>query len=193
MLAVAVTEMVELPAPIPFAPVSVAIGAVAPPTATVLDHNDRYLVRSVDRRTLSAPTSGLFLALATRGFHVFSDPTPDAVLSYGTWRLANPDQVDAIITMAAIPELDAGWQPPAHSRVVATFDPLTAEQRARLRTLDKHIHTEVGAKTSERLVLDSDEARTDLVDRGADRGDVDELSRLQALGDGFIVFVSPTH
>lgn len=193
MLAVAVVELFALPAPLPFAPVSTAIGAVARPTASALDRDRRYLVRSVDRRTLSAPTSGLFLALATRGFHVFSDRGPDALLTYGSWRLASPDQVDAVITMVAIPEIDAGWHAPANSRVVATFDPLTTEQRARVRALDEQIRAEVGANASERLVADSNHARSAFVDDGANRKDVDELGRLQAVGDGFVVFVSPTH
>jgi hypothetical protein len=193
MLAVAVIELSALPAPLPFGPVSAAIGAVARPTAAALDRDRRYLVRSVDRRSLSAPTSGLFFALTTRGFHVFSDRGPDAPLTYGSWRLASPDQVDAVITMVAIPEIDAGWHAPADSRVVATFDPLSTGQRTLVRTLDARIHSEVGAKTSERLLVDSDRARSALVDDGADRKDVDELGRLQAIGDGFVVVVSPTH
>ncbi len=177
---------------VPFGSVSEAIGVVVSPTAAALDRDHRYLVRSIDRRTVSAPTSGRFFALSIRGFHVFSDRGPDAVLTYGSWRLASPDQVDAIITMVAIPEVAAGWHPPAGSRVVATWDPLTNEQRARARTLDTRIRAAMGARAPTRLVVDSDYARSALVDDGADRREVDELGGLQAHGDGFFVYVSPS-
>jgi hypothetical protein len=80
----------------------------------------------VERNTLADPGSGLLLALASRGYHVFSDRTPQAILTYGSWRVANADDVDAIVTMVAERDVVAGWQPPPHSRIVATFDPQRA-------------------------------------------------------------------
>ncbi|HEV7524669.1 MAG TPA: hypothetical protein VGP92_06870 [Acidimicrobiia bacterium] len=192
MVAMAAVALFELPAPVPFPTVSAAIGGVLSPTAAALDRDHRYLVRSIDRRSVSAPTSGLIFALSTRGFHVFSDRGPDAVLTYGSWRLASPDQVDAVITMVAMPEIDAGWHPSAGARVVATWDPLTTKQRARVRVLEARIRAAAGARAPTRLLLDSGYARTAMVDAGADRSEVDELGALQAPGDGFVVYVSPS-
>jgi hypothetical protein len=120
---IVVLQLLQLPAAAPEALVSTATGAVTQSTAAALRRDQRYLVRGVDRSTLADPGSGLLLALASRGYHVFSDRSPQAILTYGSWRVANADDVDAIVTMVAERDVAAGWQPPPHSRVVATFDP----------------------------------------------------------------------
>jgi hypothetical protein len=124
---VVVLSLLQLPAAAPEALVSTATGAVAPSTAAALHRSQRYLVRGVESGTLADPGSGLLLALASRGYHVFSDRSPQATLTYGAWRVANADEVDAIVTMVAMRDLVAGWEPPPHSRVVATFDPPRAK------------------------------------------------------------------
>jgi hypothetical protein len=120
---VVVLSLLQLPVTAPEAPVSTATGAVTPSTAAALRHDRRYLVRGVESGTLADPGSGLLLALASRGYQVFSDRSPQATLTYGSWRVANADEVDAIVTMVARRDVTAGWQAPPHSRVVATFDP----------------------------------------------------------------------
>jgi hypothetical protein len=120
---VVVLQLLQLPVAAPEALVSTATGAVTQSTAAALRRDQRYVVRGVDRSTLADPGSGLLLALAARGYHVFSDRSPQAILTYGSWRVANADDVDAIVTMVAMRDVGAGWQAPPHSRIVATFDP----------------------------------------------------------------------
>jgi hypothetical protein len=125
--AVVVLSLFQLPVEAPEALVSTATGAVTPSTAAALHHDRRYLVRGVESGTLADPGSGLLLALASRGYHVFSDRSPQAALTYGSWRVANAGDVDAIVTMVSVRDVAAGWQAPPHSRVVATFDPPRAK------------------------------------------------------------------
>jgi hypothetical protein len=125
--AVVVLSLFQLPVEAPEALVSTATGAVTPSTAAALHHDRRYLVRGVESGTLADPGSGLLLALASRGYHVFSDRSPQATLTYGSWRVAGADDVAAIVTLVSVRDVAAGWQAPPHSRVVATFDPPRAK------------------------------------------------------------------
>lgn len=113
--------LLSLPAPVPGAEVSRAIGAVAPGVADQLDPAGRYLVRSVASSTWGAPGPGLLLELERRGFDVFVDPAPLAGSAYGERRVAAPAEVDEIITF--VDRLDAdGWAPPRGSRLLATWE-----------------------------------------------------------------------
>jgi hypothetical protein len=191
LIAVVVLQLVALPIALPVPSVSKAIGPLAQPTAAALDGEKRYLVRAVDDRSLAAPASGMILALTTRGYRVFGEWSRNAVLTYGSRRVARPDQVDGIVTVVEISEFDAGWQVPAGGRVVATFDPLTRRQRDRFRSLDARIRRALGPKAQGRLPVDSPYQRYVLVADGAHQRDVDDLARLQAIGDGYVVVLSP--
>jgi hypothetical protein len=187
----AVVSIVERPAPFPEFEVSRALEAITAPTVAALDHNARYLVRGVDARTWDASSSGLIAQLDDRGFKVFAEPSQYAELMYGSRRIATPGQIDGVITVVAIPELDAGWQPPPGSRLVASYDPLTPEQRARARELETKIKSDMGAKAPQRVLLDSPFSRGVAIDGGASPADVAEFHQLQPNADGFEVFVSP--
>jgi hypothetical protein len=191
MAVVVVVLLLQLPAAAPEASVSTATGAVTQSTASALKRDRRYLVRGVDRSTLADPGGGLLLALTARGYHVFSDRTPQGTLTYGSWRVASPDDVDAIVTMVAMPDVGTDWQPPPHSRVVATYDPLTPRQRDHSDRLVARIRKAVGTHAPPLLLLGAREERDRLVREGAKRVDVDALAELQAAGEGFVVFVSP--
>jgi hypothetical protein len=112
-----------LPAPLPFAEVSRALGEVATPVAASLDGDRRYLVRGVDSATFGAAVHGLFLELERRGAEVRSDRLPGAELAYGEWRLASPGEVDGIVVVLSSADLAAGVDPPPGAREVARSRP----------------------------------------------------------------------
>jgi hypothetical protein len=193
MTSTAAIALVEMPATLPLPSFSTAVRELSAPTADALDPDLRYLVQGVDRHSLQAATSGMFLALTERGFKVFTNRMPNAALTHGAWRLATRSEVDAVISVVAIPELDGGWRPPSGARVVASWDPLSPAQRVRVRTLAGRIRRATGTDASQEMVVDSPYLRSLAVKQGANERDVADLARLQHRGDGFVVFVSPAH
>ena len=181
-----------LPAPVPGPGLSRGMAALGEPTAEGLDPERRYLVRGEDERTFRAATSALYVELDRRGFDVFARPGKHAERSYGSWRLAQPEDVDAIVTIVNLAELGTAWQPPGGSRRIAFWDQLTVAQRARARELEAGIRSDLGERAPPgRVLLDSSYARDVAVALGAQRDEVDELHDLQELGDGYAVYVSP--
>jgi hypothetical protein len=187
----AIVSVTEWRAPFPEFEMSRALAAITAPTAAALDHNARYLVRGVDARTWDASTSGLIVQLTDRGYHAFAESASDTRLQYDSRMLSTSDKVDGIITVVAIPELDAGWVPPPGSRVVASYDPLTPAQRTRIHDLEAKIKADMGANAPQRVLADSAYARGIAVDQGASPADIEEFHQLQVIGDGFIVYLSP--
>jgi hypothetical protein len=186
-------NLAGLPAPVPHADLSRAMAALAEPTARDLARNRRYLVRDKDERGFLAAKNALYVELQERGFDVFSEPGNHAKAQYGSWRLAQPHEVDDIVTIVNLAELGTAWEPPHGSRRVAFWDPLTFAQRARVRELEASIRADMGDSTDEhRVLLDTSISRVAAVAKGARRNEVDELHDLQQLGDGYAVYVSPT-
>jgi hypothetical protein len=196
LLGLVVTMAVDvagLPAPVPHAGLSRGMAALAEPTADGLTNNRRYLVRGKDERNFKAATSALYVELDGRGFDVFVEPDKDAEPQYGSWRLAQPDEVDDIVTIVNLAELGTAWEPPRGSRRVAFWDPLTFAQRARARELEARIRTDMGQSAPPgRILLDSSNSRDIALALGAQADAVDELHELQQLGDGYAVYESPT-
>jgi hypothetical protein len=180
------------PAALPLEDVSRAIAAVGSPTEAALDPGRRYVVRSVDSRWWGAAGAGLFLELEHRGVDVVVEPGPDAALTHGRWRLAEPDEVNGVVTIVDVPDLERGWQAPAGSRRVASWDPLSADERTRARELEASIRATMGPRAPDgRVLLGLPSSRQDALDAGAAPADVEALHDLQELGDGYVVFVSP--
>jgi hypothetical protein len=186
---VAILAVVHAPANPPLRPVSDAIGAVGPSTASALVRDHRYLVQGLDPATLNGGRTGLQLYLETRGYHVFHDHEPLGALMFGAHRLARTDAVDGRIIMAAVPALATGWQRPAGARIVASWDPLSPRARARADRLETAIRTAIRARPDELLGLDAPEQRRRAVLAGARRSDVEELGRLQHAGQAYRVFL----
>jgi hypothetical protein len=207
-------DLAGLPAPVPDAGLSRGMAALAEPTADALARNRRYLVRGQDERNVLAATSALYVELDGRGFNVFVEPHQDAETQYGSWRLAQPDTVDDVVTIVNLAELGTAWEPPSGSRRVALWDPLTLAQRARARELEARIRAEMGDSAPDaplpsvpvlrpfarvllgfqlgHVLLDTSFSRAVALAKGARRDDVNELHDLQQLGDGYAVYVSPT-
>jgi hypothetical protein len=182
----------QAPAEFPLPHVSTALGAVADDTADALDADRRYLIRVADTSSFGAPGVGMQLELESRGFEVFSDRTPGAELGVGAGRLASIDEVDGLVSIISIDDYEAGIEPPAGSRLIAEFDPLTASERERARELDALIRRHVGAEDLQRqLDLRGGVDYRDVLRSDAPRAEVEELRRLQLQGEGLLVFLSP--
>jgi hypothetical protein len=136
--------------------------------------------------------TGLYFDLSRRGFHVFVDPDQYSSLQYGSWRVAAPEEVDAMVMIIDLPDLQAGaWTPPAGSRLVVSYDPLTAAQRARVNELTAMIleslgpnapHGRISAGLGDVLLMEQ---------LGVQAAPLEELHELQQLGDGYNVYLAP--
>jgi hypothetical protein len=193
LVATVAVDLAGLPAPVPHADLSRATAALAAPTARGLARNRRYLIRDKDERGFLAAKNALYVELHERGFDVFTEPGKHAAAQYGSWRLAQPDEVNDIVTVVNLAELGTTWEPPHGSRRVAFWDPLTFAQRARARELEARIRADMGDSALKgRVLLDTSFSIVTAVAKGARRDEVNELHDLQQLGDGYAVYVSPT-
>lgn len=114
--------LLSLPTRVPGADTSRAIAAVAPAVADGLEPSGRYLIRSVAVSTWGAPGPALQLDLERRGFDVFVEPAPLAVLTYGEQRVAELSEVDEIVTIVGRTDAEAGWTPPEGSRLLTQWE-----------------------------------------------------------------------
>lgn len=179
------------PVEVPVPRVSTALGHLLPQVERSLDPDRSYLVRGQDLRTLGAPITGLFVNLERRGWHVAVDDEPLAPLTVGTRRTAGPGEVDGVIYIVDLTSLYGGWEPPAHARLIAEFDPLSAGERGRALLLESRIRAATVPAVEGPLYVQSKWWRDRLVDAGASGADVAALARLHQRGDGYRVFLQP--
>lgn len=185
-----VMTMTDLPARVPLADNSRVVAALSDPVAAALDRDSRYLVLSFDLTELGYASRGLYLELERRGFHVSAEHAEAADLQFGSWRLATPGEVDGLISVADVS--DVAFRPPPGSRRIAGYDPLTPAERAREIGLEQSIRAQMGDRAPEGRVLVNNGFLQYVAEQaGARRDDVAELSRLQARGNGFAVYLSP--
>jgi hypothetical protein len=190
ILAVGAMSASDLPASFAQSDMIAAVKALDGPTASALDHRTKYLVEHFDVSRFSFVSLGLFQTLADQGFQVFTTPDPLAGIQYGNWRLATPDRVDAILSV--VDNAEPGWQPQPGRRLLASYDPLSPEERARAAQLDSKIRADMGAKAPpQRVFVDNGPLAALAVLSGAAPSDVNELAALQRRGDGFAVYLSP--
>lgn len=194
LIALALTgalAIVAYPVQVPAANLSRAIGAVGPKTAQALRRDARYLVAGRDVATLDGGSTGLLLYLEARGFHAFREKAPLTALVFGEQRVGTTASADGRIIMASLAAVRSGWQPPGGARVVAAWDPLTHEARARARTLGARIRRHTGMAPEAILMVGALAQRDHAVQQGARRRDVDDLGRLQRQGDAYRIYLSP--
>ena len=193
LIALTVTSVVmlrDLPVTLPDDQLSRTIEAVGPPTAAALRDNERYLVRGIDR--LGSVTSGVYFDLDRRGFDVFVDRDELSPLRFGEWREATPSEVDGMVMVVPLPDVELGtWSAPPGSRLIASFDPLTADQRARARALAAGIRDSLDAYAPPGRISVGLADVIALEQHGASRAALEELYRLEALGDGYAVYLTP--
>jgi hypothetical protein len=190
IVGVGVMSASDLPASFTQSDMIAAVKALDGPTASALDHQTRYLVDHRDTSQFSFVSLGLFHALADQGFQVFTAPDPLAAIQYGSWRVASPDRVDAVLSV--VDDAEPGWQPQPGSRLLASYDPLSPAERARATQLDAKIRADMGAHAPPlRVFVDNPYIKVSALMSGASVSDVDELAALQQRGDGFSVYLSP--
>jgi hypothetical protein len=181
----------DLPTPVPGAPLSVAVAAVGPATSSALDLDHRYLVRTIDPLASGAVGSGLYFDLYRRGLHVFVAADEFSALQYGNWRTATPREVDAVVTIVDVPDIELGvFQPPAGSRIVASYDPLTPRQRARAHEIEVAIRAHMASKAPAGRAEFNVAAQLERDAAGVPRALSDELAGLERLGDGYVVYLT---
>jgi hypothetical protein len=129
------------------------------------------------------------VSLRRQGFQVFVPPDSVSDIEYGSWRVATPDRVDALLSVVDIAE--PGWQPPPNGRLVASYDPLSPAERARSTELEAKIRNAMGPHPPLRAFVFTKYSRAVAEDAGASAAEIDELLALQKRGDGFSVYLSP--
>lgn len=167
-----------------------AIGSLGSQAEHALDHEPVYRLDWVDVEAFGATGLGMFADLEDRGVSVRAPTQFSHAL--GSWRTARASEVDGVLTLVAGSDLDAGWQPPADAKLVASFDPLDRTERARFQRLQRRIREEIGADADEYLVLTTDFDRDALAARGADPEQIQALWRLSRDGDRYRLYLEPT-
>lgn len=184
------TTVRDIPVEPPMATVSVALSHLVDPTAAGLDRDARYTVHSVDR-LLGASGPGLILALESRGYHVYAEPTDVAAIQYGSRRVLPPAQADGMIVIMGLDIKDLGWTPPEGSRELARYDPLSPAQRRELAALQRSVKARVGAPSDAVLTLDTPRSVTNARKHGVSEADILRMKELQSLGSGYVVYLTP--
>ena len=179
----------DLPASFAQSDMIEAVGRLNGPTPRALDRQTRYLVQSFDTSQLGFVSKGLFVSLSRQGFQVFVPPDSVSDIAYGSWRVATPDRVDALLSVVDIAE--SGWQPPPNGRLVASYDPLSPAERARSTELEAKIRTRWALIRLSVPSCSRNTAGPSPRTAGASAAEIDELLALQKRGDGFSVYLSP--
>jgi hypothetical protein len=192
LVATTVVLLRDLPVTVPEEQMSLVVEAVGPSTAGALSREERYLVRGFDPKVLGAASSGLYVDLDHRGFEVYVDPDDFSSIRYGSWREATPQQVDAMVMIVDLPDLQLGmWRPPPGSRLVASYDPLTAAQRVRAQELAASIRESLGPNAPPGRISIGLSDVVSMEKLGVSRSAIEELHALEQPGDGYAVYLTP--
>jgi hypothetical protein len=195
-LVVTLLTLSNLPALVPDDRMSVALNSLVDQAAPALDRTHRFIVRALPQEHgifIGGLERGVFNSLEERGFSVFVDEMQLGDSQYGPWRIAGPGDVDDIITLIPSVGTRRSYAPPEGSRLVATYDPLSPDERVRAGALEESIRTSAGGAAPLGPVIVTEAAERDrLVQAGAARGEVDELLAFQQRGDAFYLFLAPT-
>jgi hypothetical protein len=183
-----------LPAPLPVAQASTTIAHLAPSTAAAVGRGGSDLLRWMDPESLSGIGPGMFTALRLAGLNVVAPPA--LASGVGSWRTAPPASFRGVITGLGLPDptiASEAAQPPPGSRLVASYDPLSPQQRQEALTLQRRIRAAMGPRAPQDALVVSPHPfpQEQLVAAGADRGDVERLADLQARGSPYLVYFTP--
>jgi hypothetical protein len=191
---VVATVIDALPAPVPFAPESDTIAHLAPSTAAAVGRNGTELLQWIDPDLLSGVGPGMFTALHRAGVDVVAPPA--LATGVGSERMAPPARYRALITGVGLadPTMPVQPLPPAPgSRLVASYDPLSPQQRREAVVLQQRIRAAMGqhAPQGPLVVSPFPDGREQLVLGGASARDVARLASLQARGSPYVVYLTP--
>lgn len=190
----AVTATAAAPAPLPFPAASTTIAHLAPRTADAVGRGGPELLRWQDPESLSGVWAGMFLALHRDGVDVVTPPALAA--GVGSFRTSPPVQVRGVITGVGVPDPTVASpleQPPPGGRLVASYDPLSPQQRQEAVSLQRHIRAAMGPRAPQGALVISPVPflRTQMVAAGAARADIQRLADLQAEGSPYLIYLTP--
>ncbi len=178
------------PAAVPQPAISTALRHVGPATLAAVPRHGLVVVNGRDAQGVDASAEGLFAYLEPYRANVRFAAGPDRTLQFGRRRLVRAGTPGRELAISTVPTLDPDWRPPPDSRVVARWDPLRPDERARARRLQRRVARAVGAASHEVVPVDTEYWRTRAVRRGASAADVAELARLGARGARTVVTLS---
>ena len=165
-----------------------AVARLGPPVARHLQRGELYRVTAVDSENVPAPMGIAMLQdIEDRGRAVRTEPRLSRAL--GAWRTARRSEIAGVVIVVAGGDVERGWSPPAGSRRIAAYDPLSPHDRARAQRLEREVRARLG-DTGPLGVLNP-VGRQQLVERGADKRTVDALAQLRQLGDSYTVYLAP--
>jgi hypothetical protein len=175
-------------ADVPNARDSLAIGQLSDELIAELDDGaSTYVVDWTDARDWGAVGAGVFLDLDRRGLPVMA--AARHALTHGAWRTAAPGAGDGLLIIMGADDLARGDAPPAGAVVVARYEPLTVEERARVDDLRDEIGAELGEPSWDETLVDTRFGRQVLADRGVPARLVDELASLRARGSAYTAYL----
>ncbi len=190
----AVTVTAAVPTPLPLAQASTTIAHLAPGTADAVGRSGPDLLSWMDPEPLSGIGPGMFTALHLAGVDVVAPPA--LATGVGSFRTASPAHYRGVITGVGVPDptmLSQPVPPPPGSRLVASYDPLSPQQRQEAVTLERRIRAAMGPRAPRDALVVSQIrfAQEQLEAGGAARGDVERLADLQARGSPYLVYFTP--
>jgi hypothetical protein len=190
----AATVVAAVPAPLPLTPASDAIAHLASSTAGAVSRGSPTLVHWTVPETLSGVGPGVFTELDLEGLDVVAPSF--AATAVGSWRAAPPASFRGVINVVAAPDptfASLAVQPPQGSRLVASYDPLSAQERQEAVVLQQRIRSALGPRAPQGALVVSfvPYDQHQLVSQGASPSDVARLAALQARGSPYLVYYSP--
>ena len=131
-----------VPAALPDADPSETVGALAAQLVTELDPDVSYLVDWTDAEVWGAVGTGLFVELEHRGYDV--SVVPPRAPTFGEWRTARPEDVDATVLVIGSSDTAPGVDPPPGAVEVAQAE---SSRRGALRGVpDRWLRTTTVAR-----------------------------------------------
>jgi hypothetical protein len=191
---IALLTVADGPVQVPDAALSHVMGDLAAQSARQLDPGLRYIVRAAPQERglfVGGLERGIFVDLERRGFDVRVDAGPLGELMYGTWRLARSADVDEVVLL--VPTVQSSERfAPRNGRIIASWDPLLAEERERAAELEERIRAAAPDVVQQgAIVLDRPDVRVALRTAGVAGDDIAELFALQQRGDRYTVYAVP--
>ncbi len=163
------------------------------PTARALDATSTYSIHAVDQRNLGGVGPGMLLGLRQQGIQAFAAPGVGADIQYGTQRVRPPEETDGVLDVVSLEALDDGWEPQPGSREISRYDPLTPAERDEYRRLQRRIRSSLGPSAPPGILQMTTEGDVRRARRhGVSHADIERFRKLEALGSGFAVLLSPT-
>lgn len=188
---VSVTSAGAVPVKPPFPQFSSAISSLQAQVRPKLRRGDRYLMTIDDTTGLQEAGIGLFVALRQHGYSVFLPSSRTLDPAVGSWRVVSPGSIPdrlTVVTAPLTPALRATL--PAGAEVLASYDPLSPQDRATAGELSDRVRAQLHQPPSPDplAVSSSADFQQVLIKRGADPADVARLGALEAAGKPYVVY-----